>query len=476
MGINGCVALAERALEPGHPAREPVEQIRDAVESAASIARQLLAFTRRSTQTGRLFDVDAVTLRNRSLLRATVAENIELRYDLRASGLHVAGDRRHFEQALLNLVINARDAMRAGGELTIETRGVSLQEPLVRYERTLFPGEYVQLRVRDTGSGISSERLDRIFEPFFTTKELGRGTGLGLSMVYGTVQTMGGVIEVKSEVDLGTQFELLLPAIKGLDPSLEEPFSTGEQAWESSQPRNVLVVEDDPLVARTVVLLLQSDGHTAVRASSLHDARALLQDGNFDLLVTDAVLADAFGSSVALMAQEHTAAIDVIFMSAHSRQHLLDQERILPGYRFLSKPFDARDLRQALRDIEKQGRGALPTARIMVVDDHAPSLAALESVLSDLGLRVLSATSCHEARSTWRSQQVDTLLTDLRLPDGSGAELAREFREQRPDLRVIFTSGSPRDLAEREHELVPHTGYFEKPFDIDDLCLTLQTK
>ena len=478
MGISGTLALAERELGAAHPVLDRIVEIRDAVDSAATISQQLLAFTRKSSTGARLFDVDAVTVRMRNLLEATLGDNVRVKYDLRAAGLHVAGDRRHLEQAILNLVINARDGMRGEGQITIATQAIDLHEPLRRYDRTLRAGSYIQVSVTDTGMGIAPENIDRIFEPFFTTKQLGRGTGLGLSMVYGTARSMGGLVEVQSEVGVGTRFEILLPAIVGIDPSLGEQISTSEYMRARARPRTVLIVEDNPLVARTVELYLRADDHVVIRASSLAEAIDLAKASpQIELLLCDAVLPDAFGADVAHALQELLPDIEIVFMSAHPRSSLLDHGRILPGRECLHKPFDAHELRRVMVDTERRATTTRRTnLRVMLVDDHTPSLAALDAVLRDSGFRVSKASSCEEARVSWRSQRVDALVTDVQLPDGSGTDIAREFLADAPGLRVIYMSGLTREIAEEESALPPNVEYLEKPFDIEELCITLHQR
>jgi DNA-binding response OmpR family regulator len=370
---------------------------------------------------------------------------------------------------LLNLAINAKDAMPQGGSLTIETGVVDFGRPLDVPGGTLEPGEYVRIAVTDTGHGIPEDVLPKIFEPFFTTKPAGRGTGLGLSMVFGTVQSLSGGIRVDTTPDVGTTFELLLPATPA-SREVDRALTTEEYARISPGECTVLVVEDDRLVAQTVEQQLVDHGHQVLLASSVEDAEAIATEhaDAIDVALTDSVLHDGFGTDVARRISSVLPDVGIIFMSAHGQDTLLAQERVLRGGEFLQKPFDDTQLQRALTRVI--GRARLRGERgskILVVEDHATLLTALVAVLESEGYEIIQAKSVSEALEQ-PLDGVGLLITDISLPDGTGPELARRVAETVPAVDVIHCSGFSREVAAREFDLPPESHFVRKPFNFDE--------
>ncbi|MBX3501396.1 MAG: PAS domain S-box protein [Alphaproteobacteria bacterium] len=344
------IATAEAlADELAHePARlEPIERILGSAERAADLTRQLLAFARRqplSPAPTRLNDIVAETGR---MIGRTLGEHIEIeaRLDEDLWVAHV--DRAQLESALLNLCINARDAMPEGGTLSIVTRNAVLDEEYARGHPGVTPGEYVMLAVSDTGIGIPASALDRVFEPFFTTKETGKGTGLGLSMVYGFVRQSGGHVAIYSEEGHGTTIRLYLPRIvtptdQPAPPAVEAPAGGGER---------ILVVEDDAQVRSIVAGHLRGLGYEVEEAADGQQALALLAHGApCDLLLSDVVMPGGMGGkALAEKARQRQPGLRVLFVSGYAHDAMVRNGRLDRDVRLLSKPFRRVDLARAVR-------------------------------------------------------------------------------------------------------------------------------
>jgi len=349
MGIVGCTSIAMDALDDAKRARSFLEEVKKSAMGGSTIASQLLAFARKSPVELELCDLHEVVSDTEFMLRRLLAEDIELVVVLGAQQHLVYLDRVQLGQVLLNLVVNARDAMHLGGRLTIETRNVMI-DPGTRASATQkLQGLYVALRVRDTGCGMSSETQGRVFEPFFTTKEVGKGTGLGLATVFGIVNRAQGTIDVESEVGVGTTFEVLLPRVlpqKTKVPELETP-APGETILGT-----ILLVEDDGAVRMTTRYYLENAGHTVVEATTGTDALRVCQEypGTLDILLTDMVLPGLNGADVASRISELRPGIQLVFMSAHPPDWLVDEGRLSEGVTSLLKPFSAEELESAIQD------------------------------------------------------------------------------------------------------------------------------
>jgi PAS domain S-box-containing protein len=340
--ISGYAQMARDDMPAGHPARDSIEEIAQAAERASGLTRQLLTFSRRQMTSPSVLSVNDLIVNMDKMLRRIIGEDIELSMSLRAARATTRADRGHLEQVVMNLAVNARDAMPGGGRLTIETGEVEAGEP-----QGVPPGRYVEVRVRDTGAGIPAELHDRIFEPFFTTKDKARGTGLGLSVVYGIVKQTGGTITVQSQPGQGSTFRLLLPAVDGAESRPDAPGSIGAGGQGSE---TILLAEDEAPVRNFVATVLRSNGYTVLEAANGREALDVAgrHGGRIHLLLSDVVMPELGGVDLADRFSAARPEAAVLMMSGYA-------DRPLPAdlmERLIAKPFTATALlgrvRQAL--------------------------------------------------------------------------------------------------------------------------------
>jgi PAS domain S-box-containing protein len=346
-GVLGALDLIQRRVAAGRVSEidRYIEAAMSSANRAASLTHRLLAFARRQSLNQRPVDVNHMVTSMEELLRRTMGESIELEVDLHTTSCMTNTDEHQLENALLNLVINARDAMPEGGRLLIQTELIHI--PLL--QDALAPGEYVRLRVQDTGLGMSSDVIARAFDPFFTTKPIGQGTGLGLSMVYGFINQTGGRVSITSEEGRGTRIDLLLPCHHD---TAERPPAV-ERTTEppcASQGERVLVVEDEPDVRLLVVDVLKELGYHVEVACDSHEALPILQGtALIDLLVTDVGLPGLNGRQLAEVARQHRPGLKVLFMTGYAREAEVRGDFLDDGMDLLIKPFSIDELAQRVR-------------------------------------------------------------------------------------------------------------------------------
>ncbi len=347
--ILGNAQLWESAAELPPDAREAFREIRHTAERAATLTRQLLAFSRRQLMQPRPLDLNERVTGLVQMLRRIIGEDIDLILDLHRDPLWIRADPVMLEQVLLNLAVNARDAMPQGGTLRIETGVVEFSESEGGPDK-LSEGAYACLRMADTGSGIAPEHLPKIFEPFFTTKETGKGTGLGLATVYGVVKQHRGAVRVRSAVGEGTVFEILLPVYCGEEISENEQLSPPTTTRGGSE--RVLVVEDDPHVRSTVRSILERSGYRVLVASNGAEAQALWKDqgGEIDLVITDLLMPGGMtGLELAEHLRRDCPGLKVLYVSGYSSEFGGRRIELQAGEHFLHKPFTLYSLLQAVR-------------------------------------------------------------------------------------------------------------------------------
>ncbi len=350
MGILGCGELVKHALPAGHAVLPIVDDMCSAAERGASLSRDLLNFSRRKPVDVVPAELNSVVRVAERMLRQMIGEDIALEVELCASGGPMLGNPTHLEHILLNLAVNARDAMPNGGRLRIVTRDVELVASLPTRSRTLTPGSYVTLEVEDSGVGMDAATREHIFEPFFTTKEVGRGTGLGLYTVYSIVEQLQGGIDVTSQPGRGTTFCIHFPRLAELGLEGVRGTTAPSPAEQRGNAR-ILVVEDERLIRTTIRQLLTRMDYQVMVAEDAASALAVSRgfDGRIDLLLSDMVLPDSSGAEVAKVLTRERPDLKVLFMSAYPADLLVHQGRIAPGTRTLEKPFDEQALARAVR-------------------------------------------------------------------------------------------------------------------------------
>ncbi|RME70575.1 MAG: response regulator [Verrucomicrobia bacterium] len=332
--------------------RESLDEMRHAIDQATTLTRQLLLFSRRQTPQPRPLDLNESIRQLTRMLGRLIGEDIDLRLDLHPAPLPLRADPGMIDQVLVNLAVNARDAMPDGGTLHIKTDAIELSAPEAARTPGLSPGPYARLRIRDTGCGIEPELLEHIFDPFFTTKQPGEGTGLGLATVHSIVAQHHGHITVSSRPERGTTFTILLPLDK--DPASGEPPATSapEKTGMPSGSETVLLVEDDPKVRRLTERILRRYGYTVLSAENGRQALELwaAERDRIDLLLTDIVMpAGLSGTDLAQRIREDRPDLPVLFISGYDATHAGRNRQLDPGEHFLAKPFLPENLLQSVR-------------------------------------------------------------------------------------------------------------------------------
>jgi len=347
--INGHTELLTEVLQPGDAGMRSVTQIRKAADSAAALTRQLLAFSRRQVFHPQIVDINAIVMETERLLARLIDEHIEFYTALDPALGRVMVDPVQVEQVIINLVLNARDAMPEGGKLTIETSNLDLEEDPESKIPQIPAGKYVLLALTDTGCGMDEETQSRIFEPFYTTKEMGKGTGLGLATVYGIVKQSGGFIWVYSEESRGTTFKVYLPRV---DRPLTDA-RPGRQLEISRGTETILVVEDaEPLRALTKEFLTAS-GYTVLEAANGDEAIHIAQShfGTIDLLLTDVVMPRMGGKPLVEQMGQIRPHTRVLYMSGYPNDGIAQAGILANGVALLEKPFTREILSKRVRQV-----------------------------------------------------------------------------------------------------------------------------
>lgn len=344
-GHCDLLLLRHRTDDPDHP---DLIQIRQNANRAAALVSQLLAFSRKQTLKPERIELQDTLADLTHLLNRLVGEKVGLDLIHPRETAAIRADRRQLEQVIMNLVVNARDAMPEGGVVQIETRIVTLEEEVHRDRAVVPRGRHVVISVRDSGTGIPPEWMDKIFEPFFTTKRLGEGTGLGLSTVYGIVKQSGGFVFVRSTPGEGTEFDLWFPLCA--EVVAERPVAAPRRAARRSDAV-VLLVEDEAPVRTFAARALRLRGHSVLEAASAEEALALLQDAalHVDVFVTDVVMPGLDGPGWVRQALERRPLVRTVFISGYAEEALTDLQARIPNSVFLPKPFSLAELTETVQ-------------------------------------------------------------------------------------------------------------------------------
>jgi PAS domain S-box-containing protein len=478
--IGSNLQLLEKDLPENDPRHQRVRNALYGVNRGAKLASQLLAFGRQQPLEPKPINLARLIRGMDDMLRRTLGEAIEVETVICGGLWNCIADPAQVENMILNLAINARDAMDHRGKLTIEAGNASLDDAYASQHAEVVPGQYLMLAVTDTGGGIPKDVIGKVFDPFFTTKAPGEGTGLGLSMVYGFVKQSGGHVNIYSEEGHGTTVRIYLPRtrqeeqVEPVDPGFSPTAIAGEM---------VLVVEDDDEVRATAIELLGDLGYSVVEAPDADSGLAIVNSGlKIDLLFCDVVMPGAIKSTdLARKAKERLPDIAVLFTSGYTQNAIVHSGRLDDGVELISKPYTRERLAQRVRGVLDGRPGAVlfkepaaaPTQvapredrklRILLVEDEALVRMATADILTDLGHHVLEAGKVGQARGILAAEQIDVMLTDIGLPDGSGEDLVRETLDRYPDMTIIVASGSDAAHLFTDEDVQTRVRHLTKPF------------
>jgi PAS domain S-box-containing protein len=462
--ISGNLHLLKHYVSGNAAAEKRVQIALDGVARSAKLSSQLLAFARRQPLAPKVINLGRFIGDMEDIIRKAVGEGVALETVIGEGLWNALVDPGNLENALLNMAINARDAMEGQGCLIIQATNAVLDSDYVTAHETVMRGEYVMVTVTDTGSGMSAEVIEQAFEPFFTTKPEGRGTGLGLSMVYGFVKQSGGHINIESTPGQGSSIKFYLPRSRRSEDRLDE----GDSIPATGGNEMILVAEDDEHVRETVVAMLSDLGYRVLKAKDAQSALSIIESGMpIDLLFTDVIMPGPMKSTeMARKARERMPNLAVLFTSGYTEDAFASSGSVGESVELLSKPYSrealARKLRYMLADAAQRksqivasaySSGAHPPGiplkpvRVLVCEDNADMRDATVDMLSAMGHHAMSAGDAYTALSILTSNPVDVLLTDVGLPDMPGTTLASHAKSRFPALNVILATAEASDTA-----------------------------
>jgi CheY-like chemotaxis protein len=419
------------------------------------------------------------------MLRRTLGENVQVETVIAGGLWNTLVDPNQVENTILNLAINARDAMPNGGKLTLEVGNAYLDDAYASAHHEVTPGQYVVLAVSDTGTGMTPEVMSRVFEPFFTTKPEGKGTGLGLAQAFGFTKQTGGHIKIYSELGHGTTIKLYLPRTRretdALDASAGLPVEGGSE--------RILVVEDDEGVRAAVVDMLTELGYQVSRAENAEAALAVLQGEAPDLIFTDVVMPGNISTrEFTRRAQEMHEGVRVLYTSGYTQNAIVHNGKLDDDALLLSKPYRKDELARKLRSVfAGTARGAITPpksipdmtvdqrrGKVLVVEDVALIRMTTVDMVEQIGFEASEAGDGAEALAILqKDSDIEILLTDLGLPGMNGRQLVEEALRLKPNLKVIIASGYSTH-EEQGSKLPASVAYLTKPFDMQQLRRVLE--
>jgi PAS domain S-box-containing protein len=451
--ISGNLQLLSKDVAGNARAEMRVQSALGGVARGSKLASQLLAFARRQPLEPRVVNAGRLINGMDEMLRRALGGEIEVETVVAGGLWNSLIDPDQLENAILNLAINARDAMNGEGRLTIEASNAFLDDEYVRQHDELSAGQYVMVAVTDTGTGIAPDILERVYEPFFTTKAEDKGTGLGLAMVYGFLKQSGGHVKIYSEVDAGTTVKLYFPREVASEDTLVAAPSDEIKGGEET----VLVVEDDDEVREVAVSMLIELGYRVVKARDAASALVIVDSGiPIDLIFTDVMMPGTLRSpDLARKAKERLPGVAVLFTSGYTQNAIVHGGRLDQGVELLAKPYTREALARKIRHVlanQAQRRAAqgsqhtvnekaFKTATVLLVEDDDLIRITTAEMLSDVGCKVKQASTAQDALKILEEGSVDILLTDVGLPGVSGLQLAKEASARRPQLRIVLATG-----------------------------------
>jgi signal transduction histidine kinase/CheY-like chemotaxis protein len=483
ISANLDLATAVETVRGDAKLRERLQNAIGAVNRGARLTGQLLAFARRQALEPRSIDLGRIIRDMSEMLGRTLGEQIEIETVVAGGLWNTLVDPTQVENTILNLAINARDAMPEGGKLTLEVANAYLDDAYAATHSEVAAGQYVMLAVSDTGTGMTPDVMARVFEPFFTTKPEGKGTGLGLAQAFGFVKQSGGHIKIYSEVGHGTTIKLYLPRTRREKDAVEN--TEGQFSLGGSE--TILVVEDDDGVRAAVADMLADLGYTVLRAESAESGLALLNGGaKADLLFTDVVMPGSIPTrEFTRRAQEMVPGLKVLYTSGYTQNAIVHNGKLDDDATLLSKPYRKDELARKLRSVfAGTARGPIappapvsPAAgthirKVLVVEDVALIRMTTVDMVEQLGFMVAEAVDGPSALAVLQQDgAVDILLTDLGLPGMNGRHLVEEALKLKPALKIVIASGySTRDDTGLPSSAIALT----KPFDLHQLKRALE--
>jgi PAS domain S-box-containing protein len=470
--VIGNLETIQRQVREASPDPVRLERLADlamrGARRAEALTQRLLAFSRQQPLNPKPVEISRLVTGMSDLLRRTIGEQIAVETVLAGGVWRTLADPNQLEIAILNLAVNARDAMPQGGRLTIETANVYLDERYASGQTEVTPGQYVMVAISDTGAGMSREIVMRAFEPFFTTKDVGHGTGLGLSQVYGFVKQSGGHVKIYSEVGEGTTVKIYLPRLHAGESAIVEEPQVPVAGVSGSE--TILAVEDDDDVRAYTSETLRELGYDVLQAANGPAAlRVLDEHPEIKLLFTDVGLPGGMnGRKLADAARDKRPDLKVLFTTGYARNAIVHDGRLDPGVQLVPKPFTQAVLATKLRDLLDARAGP---ARVLIVEDEVLlQMMAIDS-LEDRGFKVDVSGSATEAMQKLRliSGGVDAAIVDVGLPDRRGDALVHEVRTIYPALPIIIATGHDDSELRKRFEGDKHIAFVRKPYLPGDL-------